>query len=221
MSIQKRVRQVIEFDDYKSNALADKLEIPRPTLSRFVNEVRGIQFDYLQRICNFLQLELVRIIDDPEVYCEEVWKNGGLERAKLEFELRKDEAWDAYLEENFEPDPQELNAFAEEQWRAYALREWPAYAEMNALDVTDVDEVACWREHEYSDWLEALTEQWEEQAKEAWIDQEYEEWSQEYDDKLEDEEFLFEFFREWLMESMAEQPWIYLRGSAGKLAVGG
>ncbi len=221
MSIQKRVRTVIEFDDYKSNALADALEIPRPTLSRFVNEVRGIQFDYLERICDFLQLELVRTIDDPEAYCAAVWKNRGNERAKLELESRKDEAWDEYVEQNYEPDEQEFKAFAEEQWRAYALKEWPAYAELNDLDVTDLEEVACWREHEYSSWLEALTEEWEERAKESWVEEEYEEWSQEYDDKLEDEEHLFEFFREWLLESMAEQPWIYLREAAGKIAIGG
>lgn len=211
MNLRKAIHSAVEFDNLKLKAVSDELGIPLPTLSRFVNEKRGMQFDFLERICEFLELQLFREIVDFDAYCRRKWEDGGREWAIEDLEYYKDQDWEEYVEEHWEPDEREFEKLEKERWKEYAREEWPAYAESEDLDVTDGEESQSWKDYVYHDWFEKLREEWEQEAKEQWIESEFDEWSAEFDHKLEDDDYLYEHFCKRLKESISEESWIIVR----------
>lgn len=212
MNFREAIQCAIEFDNHKLNSISDATGIPSPTLSRFITDKRGMQFDFFEKLCEFLQLHLHREIASFDDYCSERWENGGREETIEELEQLKDQQWEEYIEENWEPDEAQFEELALERWKEYAREEWPAYAESEDLDVTDGEESGHWKESVYDEWLEELRSEWEEQAKEEWMEEEYDQWSNDFDDKLEDDNFLYEFFCNQLKELISEESWIIVKG---------
>lgn len=211
MNFREAIQSAIEFDNHKLNSISESTGIPSPTLSRFITDKRGMQFDFFEKLCEFLQLRLHREIASFDNYCREQWESGGKEETVEELEQLKDQQWEEYVEEHFEPDEAEFEEFAKEQWKEYAREQWPAYAGSADLDVTDGEESGLWKDSVYDGWLEELREEWEEQAREQWIEEEYDQWSCDFDEKLEDEDYLYEVFNNQLKESISEESWIIVR----------
>lgn len=212
MSLRKTICDAIQFDNRSLKSISASLDIPLPTLSRYVNEKRGMQYDYLEKLCEHLNLDLRREIADFDAYCRYEFEHGGREMITEELELSKDGKWEEYLEENWERDETAFDEYIKREWKDFARVEWPEFAEERDLDVTDGDESAHWKDTVYAEWLSEKEELWDEQSKEEWTDMEYENWSSDFDDKLDDDEYLYELFFDKFRQAVVNESWITIKG---------
>ena len=65
--------EAIKFDELSINSVAAGVEIPQGSLQRFCAGSQVLQMDSLVKVCGFLELELVRLVNLDD-YCEAIWQ---------------------------------------------------------------------------------------------------------------------------------------------------
>ena len=161
----ERICEAIKFDGLSINSVAVVTGIPQSSLQRFCTGQQGLQMDGLLRVCETLDLELVRRFNAEELeeYFNEGWREAKAEIEAEEYQLPKSEAWS---EESIEL--------------------WNAYVAENEIDVDDADEFAEWQQEEYPEW----STQYDEMNYSEWESTAYDEWKAEERDRLESCEWI-------------------------------
>ena len=119
-----------------------------------------MQMDGLQKVCEFLELELVRRFDGDELkeYFDEGWREVKAEAEAVEYYPPKSEAW-----------------------TEVSGKLWPKYARKNKLDASDSHKYAEWEAEEYLGW----SVRYDDEHYSEWEAESCSEWEAEERERLE------------------------------------
>ncbi|WP_153559228.1 hypothetical protein [Roseimaritima sediminicola] len=99
--LRERICEAIAVDNYTTSSVAASSDVPRESLHRFCSgKQAGLQFDGVERLCELLDLELVRRVDLAK-HCELNWVESTQEydAFRERYDEEKDEEWNSYLED--------------------------------------------------------------------------------------------------------------------------
>ncbi|MHB8953334.1 MAG: helix-turn-helix domain-containing protein [Pirellulaceae bacterium] len=166
MSVIETLRQAVADSQYTINSLAIAAGVSQPVLSRFVAEGSNLNGDSVDKLTDYLGLELVqRVVWDD--YVSELRDNGDIHDAWKEHEA---EAWGEYSSDAWKE-------HAEEAWKEYEADAWK---EAVANGEWEEDDYEAWKEEEYTKWSAAEYFEWEESAYAEWEEEEYAGWEEQY-----------------------------------------
>ena len=154
------VCKAIKFDETPESVVAVGAGVSQSSLNRYCKGERDIAADTLLKVCEFLELELVRRVNLDD-YCEAIWQENSDDWWKdYESDAWKEYEGDAWKE------------YESDAWKEYegdAWREALEEIEREADSVpTDPDEYEEWSAVEYEEWAKTEYEEWAKTEYEEW-----------------------------------------------------
>lgn len=170
MPVTDVLRQAIVDSNYTINSLAHAAGLPQPVLSRFMNGVSRLNGESIDKLVEYLGMELVQQVSWTQ-YESELRADGTITDAWNEYQ---GDAWKEY----------EINAWKEfvaEAWRPHEEQAWKEYAQEAWADAREnggweEDEYELWVQQEYADWSQDAYQEWCELEYSDWYDSVYESW---------------------------------------------
>ncbi|WP_417740405.1 helix-turn-helix domain-containing protein [Rosistilla oblonga] len=144
MGTLKTICDAIKLDNWSANAIAQASGVQQASLHRFCNTGKGLSIESLEKLCEQLDLSLVRRVNFQE-WCDANWEDAKDVDWLPAYDDQKSEAWEEYSDEAW---PEQVEEAWNEQEEGTDYDEWLSGWEDEAYREWEAEAYPEW-EHEY------------------------------------------------------------------------